>query len=512
MNKVKHSLSRYFLVIFCVVCPWFSMHGQPIDVLKVDLGVNVSAMAFLEEFEDLARFTGGFPKIVEDNLSVIRYRGSNGLLVNLRFSELPNGERLRILRLRKKGRLKPEHLTRYGVRSKARPLIVNKDGVRLRGKVEDAELSDAIVNATVLGYEKISGLTTVMLSTGSKFWTSQYRDSSGLTDSFWPEILVRLEEQFPGDRIKQDPFLACIEHMKASGKEIFWTVRVNDTHDVKMKVEELRGWKGANALTEDAQGDPFLVGTQRHPPKYTRPNALNYANDLVRAHFLAIIENGIQYFAGHHRLDGIEIDFMRHMVLFESVASGKQATDSERALITEMMLQIRAKLDAVARDRGSPILLYIRVPDSPEFCRRIGVDLERWLSMGLVDGVVSGDYFLLSPLEDFSTFCHKYNVPYFPCFERRRIELDVEGKTNSASMSVPVEAELWRGEALNAWDAGVDGIYIFNRPSVGAKVLKMHLVEPEKLRMLNPDLIRRQTKMDSSTKWARPELWLSGWK
>lgn len=496
-----------FYVSCLFAAPCLSICAKSVGASKVDQEAYVG-----ERFEDLPRFADGFPGIVEDNLNVIRYRGSNELLVNLRFSGLPDIEQVRILRLRQGGELKPEYHTRYGERSKSRPLIMNKDGLRLRGKVDDAGLSDAIVNATVLGYEKSSELTSVMLSTGSKFWTSQYKDPSGLTDAFWPEVLIRLEEQFPDDRIKQDPFLACIEHIKESGKEIFWTVRVNDTHDVKMKVEELRGWKGAHALTADEQGDPFLVGTQSHPPKFTRPNALNYANDLVRAHFLAIIENGIQYFAGHYRLDGIELDFMRHMVLFESVASGKDATDSERALITEMMLKIREKLDVVAEDRGSPILFYIRVPDSPEFCRRIGIDLERWLSMGLVDGVISGDYFLLSPLEEFAAFCHQYNVPYFPCFERRRIELDVEGKTNSASMSVSVEPELWQREALNAWDAGVDGIYIFNRPSVGAKVLKMHLGEPEKLRMLKSNLIHQQIQMNTSTTWARPELWLSGWK
>jgi hypothetical protein len=47
-------------------------------------------------------------------------------------------------------------------------------------------------------------------------------------------------------------------------------------------------------------------------------------------------------------------------------------------------------------------------------------------------------------------------VPVYACLSASRL----------VSPSAPegdADLELWRGEALRAWDAGVDGIYTFNR-------------------------------------------------
>jgi hypothetical protein len=165
------------------------------------------------------------------------------------------------------------------------------------------------------------------------------------------------------------------------------------------------------ALTKDAQGNPFLVGTTTNPPKYTRPNALNFANSEVRTKFLLTVKAGVNKLARRHRLDGIELDFTRHSVLFKSVADGGLASKNQLDQITDLVRTIRMHLDDTGAKRGRPVLLMIRIPDSVKFCKAIGIDIENWLKEGLVDMIVNSDYYILTPIRQFSEFCHKYNVP-----------------------------------------------------------------------------------------------------
>lgn len=452
------------------------------------------------------RHTG---EIVEDNLRVIRYRAPNGLLVNLPFADLPAAERERILALREKNTFPRLPLSRAEARRLPRPLIVNKDGIRKR---EGRDLKTELINATVAGYENHPALTTVVLNPGSRFWETQYRDDTGATASFWPAILNALADAHPASVVDQDPFLLCLEFLKKHRKEVVWSIRVNDTHDHKMPVDQLRGWKKERALTSDADGDPFLVGTNDAPPRFGRPNAFNYANDEVRAKFLSAILAGARKFAAAGQLDGVELDFMRHPLFFKSVADGRRPSAEERALMTGLLRTLRAEFDRIEKDRGRPLFLMIRVPDSVAFCHAAGLDLKTWLDESLVDAVVSPDYYLLTPLHEFARFCHGYNVPYYACLERRRLEKDLPGASKSASMSVPVNPAIWRGEALNAWSAGVDGIYIFNRPSTRADVLQLDLHDPVALARLPADQVQRQTATGPAAPWTSPDRWARNWQ
>jgi hypothetical protein len=447
-------------------------------------------------------------QIVEDNDTVIRLRRTDGLLENRPAQQLGTQEAEILKKYRADHPLSPS-MTRRKLRQKPRPLLVNKDGIRIFPSVTDVHA--AILTGTVVGYEEASALSTVVLSAGSRFWEPQFKDDSGETDSFWPKIIAKLEAQNPGNAVRQDPFVTCMEYLKNHGKEVFWTIRVNDTHDHNLPVKSLHGWKQRMASTTDKKGNPFLVGTTSRPPRFARPNALNYDNFEVRKKFIRAIKAGVDKLAGQHRLDGIELDFTRHTILFKSVADGGKASDRQLALITDLVRLIRKDLDQTALDRGRPILLMVRIPDSVEFCRAIGIDIEEWLKEDLVDMVVNSDYYMLSSWSSFADFCHRYDVPYYACLERRRIEQNVPDASSSASMSVPIRPELWRGEALNAWSSGVDGIYIFNRPMARAEVFSLNLHDPSALKRMHFPEIIRQTERRSHSPWADPNRWAREW-
>ena len=108
----------------------------------------------------------------------------------------------------------------------------------------------------------------------------------------------------------------------------------------------------------------------------------------------------------------------------------------------------------VGRQRGRPILVAVRVPDSVGFCRDMGFDLERWLSDGLIDLLITTCYFRLNPWEYSVELGHKYDVPVYPCLSDSRVRGETRFQRGSAAS--------YRGRAMNAWAAGADGLHLFN--------------------------------------------------
>ena len=81
--------------------------------------------------------------------------------------------------------------------------------------------------------------------------------------------------------------------------------------------------------------------------------------------------------------------------------------------VQEMMRDIGAK-------RGRPLLLSVRVPDSPGYCRAIGLDIENWLKSGWVDMLAVSSYFQLSDWADSAALGKKYGVPVYPSLDEAR--------------------------------------------------------------------------------------------
>jgi hypothetical protein len=165
--------------------------------------------------------------------------------------------------------------------------------------------------------------------------------------------------------------------------------------------------------------------------------------------------------------------------------------------MTELLRRARTMTDMVARKRSRPMLIAIRIPDSVGYCKALGIDLVRWLEEDLVDIVTGGGYFHLEPWEKLVALGRKYDVPVYACLVRRRIE---DGGEPEAESSL----QRWRGEALNAWNAGVNGIYTFNRFNPHDPIFR-ELGDPELLKTL--DRIDRTVYVAENC-WSKPETWL----
>lgn len=242
-----------------------------------------------------------------------------------------------------------------------------------------------------------------------------------------------------------DPIAVMADFCHRHGLEIFWDMRVNDTHDAG-----LTGYGPLLLPTLKKEHPEYLVGAPDRQPPHGPWSSVNYAVPEVRELAYRFFEEVCQRFD----IDGIELDFMRHCCFFKSVAWGAEATDEERDAMTELLRRTRAMTEREGCRRGRPILLAIRVPDSVEYCRAVGLDLERWLAEGLVDILVGSCYFQLNPWEYLVELGHRYHVAVYPSLSESRVRGESRFHRNSL--------ESYRARAAAAWAAGVDGIYIFN--------------------------------------------------
>lgn len=244
-----------------------------------------------------------------------------------------------------------------------------------------------------------------------------------------------------------DVLTTIVDFGHAHKMEVFWSMRMNDTHDASPEFAMLLPrWKKEHPdCLMGKAGDHFPYGGDRW-------SALNYAMPEVRDKVCAIVRDVIE----HYDVDGIELDFYRHPVYFKPQMTGDPVTQDHRDLMTDLLRRVRRITEQIAAKRGRPILIAVRVPDSVRFARAIGLDLPRWLQEDLTDVMVGGCYYHLEPWKNLVGLCKPHEVPVYACLSGSRLVSD----SNPLGTG---DISRWRGEAAKAWEEGASGIYTFNR-------------------------------------------------
>ena len=243
-----------------------------------------------------------------------------------------------------------------------------------------------------------------------------------------------------------DSLEIVVEFGHRHGIEVFWSMRMNDIHDA------WGGWYSPFLFPPIKKEHPdWLMGTKDKRPENGAWTAIDYARPEVRDLAFRFFEEVCH----NYDVDGVEMDFFRHLNYFRTPASGKPATREELDMMTDLFRRIRAMADARGAERGRPILISARVPDSLELCNALGFDLEQWLEEDLIDLLVVSGYFRLNRWETSVELGHTYGVPVYPCLSESRIRDDGARKLRALN-------ECYRGRAANVWDSGADGVYMFN--------------------------------------------------
>lgn len=266
-----------------------------------------------------------------------------------------------------------------------------------------------------------------------------------------------------------DPLGSIIDFGHKNDIEVFWSLRMNDTHD-SADPSMLSPWKKKHS--------ELLVGKHKNRKKYTggarRWSAADYAKKAVRDRAVGWFDEVAQ----KYDVDGFELDFFRHLIFFKNPLHGKPATQENLDQMTEVIRRIRKTADRHALRRGRPILIAIRVPDSVEYCREAGLDLQKWLDEGLIDMMTVTGYFRLSPWETSVKLGHRYNIPVYAGLSESRVKKPKRPFKNTIKE--------YRARALSAWKAGVDGVYTFNLFDPNSPVFReigdpTHLAKQEKV-------------------------------
>ena len=283
-----------------------------------------------------------------------------------------------------------------------------------------------------------------------------------------------------------------IDFCRRHDKEIFWSMRMNDTHDSSPKLrDQFSQWKRDHLK--------YLVcpEKERTQMKYgaRRWSAVDYNIPEVRDKVYRIFTE----ICHRYDVDGIELDFFRHLIIFKEQINCIPITQTQCDKFTEMLRRIRRMTEREGLRRGKPMLIAVRVPDSVGYCRALGLDLEQWLKDGLIDIVTGGGYFKLEPWKNLVALGKTYDVPVYACLVKRRIESEAIVLGNSSKVKI------WRGEAYKAWQAGVDGIYTFNIFDPKDSVF-YELGDLELLKRL--DRIDQTFYINENLGASRPETWL----
>jgi hypothetical protein len=183
-----------------------------------------------------------------------------------------------------------------------------------------------------------------------------------------------------------DQLSATVRRAHEAGLEIFWSHRINDTHDSVPEWDHLLPmWKRRHP--------EFVMGVPEDTEKYpqTSPrywwSTLDFEKPEVRDYLFRITEE----ICARYDVDGVEIDYFRYPMFFRPNLDGDPATHNQLDILTEFQRSIREVAGREGKRRGRPILVAVRVPASVKTCRNAGIDIERWLGDDLVDVLFLGN-------------------------------------------------------------------------------------------------------------------------
>lgn len=354
-----------------------------------------------------------------------------------------------------------------------RRVIMNNDGCDGRGKPDDPRTYENFLSkrTTPLAGTQVDSIfyCTGVFNVYSHHGTDtepNSRTKNGIERWIW-----KLGKTGP------DALTTIVDFGHKHDIEVFWSMRMNDTHDTHDPGLFCK-WKKAHPECLMAKkGQKLVAGGYRW-------SALNYEMPLVRKKSLEILRD----VATRYDVEGLELDFCRHPVYFKPQMHGKPVTQLHCDIMTDFIKSVRKMADEVAAERGRPILIAVRVPDSVGYSKELGLDFVRWMEEDLIDLLGLSGYFQLNSWEPNVKLGHKYDVPVYACLNEPRF-----GARDSRVLRA--SNECYRGRALEAWNAGADGIYMFNYFNPHSPLWK-ELGDPKMLQ--NMDLLYPAGALDTT--------------
>ena len=232
------------------------------------------------------------------------------------------------------------------------------------------------------------------------------------------------------------PITVIADLCQKAGMDFFPSYRMNEHYDMD------ESSPGFSRLRRE--NPHLLIGRGEELPQpsieWGIRTGLDYAVAEVRSYMASMILETVERFD----VAGVELDFMRHPAFFRI-----EEARANRYLITDLLHYVRRRMDEISNERNKPLDLIVRVPPTIADCHRIGLDVLAWIEEDLVDVVVAGGGFIAfeAPIREFVEAAEGTHTQIYGPLEALRPTVD---------------RRVIRGAASRYWDAGVDGLYLFN--------------------------------------------------
>ena len=255
-----------------------------------------------------------------------------------------------------------------------------------------------------------------------------------------------------------DAVMVAGQEAKRSGLRFIPSLRMNDSH---FMTDPYNYPLTGKFWIEN--GEKFKIG--KSPLAFSKDygNLLDYTHKEVRDFRFAVFEEAIQLH--QNIIDGFELDFNRVQVFFP-----REKNEEGMQLMTALLRKMRNRLNLLAKQKGRPMHLFVRVPPSTAACYLAGLDINAWIKEGLVDLVTPSQLMTLAhdmPIQDMVDLGKKHGVQVYPSlFPRTSFRKAMLSGVNDYGMDLPYGrmaslAELL-GAAANYKLMGAEGFYLFN--------------------------------------------------
>jgi hypothetical protein len=190
---------------------------------------------------------------------------------------------------------------------------------------------------------------------------------------------------------------------------------------------------------------------------------LDYARPEVRAYRLGVINEAVSRYA--ELMNGFELDFNRFQIFFPP---GEAEANAHH--ITDLVRQVRARMDAEGAKRGHRMLLVVRVPPTLANCRWSGLEVEKWMREKWVDVVIPSQVMTLAhdmPIDEFvgaakGSGCQVYGSIYGRSGYNWPFSATHDAAAYAAEVTRTPDAAQILGAARNQLHLGAAGIQLYN--------------------------------------------------
>ena len=254
----------------------------------------------------------------------------------------------------------------------------------------------------------------------------------------WPHLIFRRAHQNAKHLIEQgnDPLRVICDRAHAKGMLLYPT----------LLVQQGRGERGQDTRCSDFRFDnvQLEIGAAGDlDPDFAGYRMLDFKHPEVREERFALIEETLR----RYPVDGFELQLNYGLHYFHprQVAAGRQT-------MSDWIERVYRAVKASGANRE----LVIRVPASLEGCHGIGLDVREWLRRGIVDVLVAQSHAYGELLDQNGEF-----GPFVAAAEKTdcRVHAAIQSHVDSDRLG-NATTEMIRAAVTNAWDQGVDGLYL----------------------------------------------------